>query len=125
MHCNNPGSVPDMEQVLQQAEQNDWKQLVAAIRDIMSGKREESILLGLDDEDRVAIVVLPPNTWTFARGTRAGSAIGVEENVVSVRYGDVREHLNGRIDYEEFARRADIRTRLGLATPTAPDPEQN
>jgi len=55
MHCNNPGSVPDMEQVLQQAEQNDWKQLVAAIRDIMSGKREESILLGLDDEDRVIV----------------------------------------------------------------------
>jgi hypothetical protein len=55
MHCNNPGSVPDMEQVLQQAEQNDWKQLVAAIRDIMSGRREESILLGLDDEDRVIV----------------------------------------------------------------------
>ncbi|MDH3526372.1 MAG: hypothetical protein OEN52_12210 [Gammaproteobacteria bacterium] len=55
MHCNNPGSVPDLEQVLQQAEQNDWTQLVAAIRDIMSGKRDESILLGLDDEDRVIV----------------------------------------------------------------------
>jgi len=53
MHCNNPGTVPDLEQVLQQAEENDWKQLVAVIRDIMSGNREESILLGLDDEDRV------------------------------------------------------------------------
>ncbi len=55
MHCNNPGSVPDLEQVLQQAEQNDWKLLVMAIRDIMSGKREESHLLGLDDEDRVIV----------------------------------------------------------------------
>jgi len=55
MHCNNPGSVPDIEQVLQQAEVNDWKQLVTAIRDIMSGKRDESILLGLDDEDRVIV----------------------------------------------------------------------
>ena len=53
MHCNNPGSVPDLEQVLQQAEQNDWTQLVAVIRNIMSGNREESLLLGLDDEDRV------------------------------------------------------------------------
>jgi len=53
MHCNNPGTVPDLEQVLQQAEENDWTQLVAAIRNIMSGNREESILLGLDDEDRV------------------------------------------------------------------------
>ena len=53
MHCNNPGSVPDLEQVLQQAEENDWKQLVAVIRNIISGTREESILLGLDDDDRV------------------------------------------------------------------------
>ncbi|MGD2138159.1 MAG: hypothetical protein PVF08_07875 [Gammaproteobacteria bacterium] len=55
MHCNNPGSVPDLEQVLQQALDNDWAQLVGAIRDIMSGKRDESILLGLDDEDRVIV----------------------------------------------------------------------
>ncbi|UCC55075.1 MAG: hypothetical protein JSU75_06695 [Gammaproteobacteria bacterium] len=55
MHCNNPGSVPDMEEVLQQAEENEWTRLVAAIRDIMSGNRDESILLGLDDEDRVII----------------------------------------------------------------------
>ncbi len=55
MHCNNPGSVPDLEQVLQQAEQNEWTQLVATIRDIMSGKRDESILAGLDNEDRVIV----------------------------------------------------------------------
>lgn len=55
MHCNNPGSVPDMEQVLQQAEENEWTQLVTAIRDIMSGNRDESILLGLDDEDKVIV----------------------------------------------------------------------
>jgi hypothetical protein len=55
MHCSNPGSVPDLEQVLQQAEANEWKQLVAAIRDILSGKRDESVLLGLDDEDRVIV----------------------------------------------------------------------
>ena len=52
MHCKNPGSVPDLDQVLQQAEQNDWVQLVSVIRNIMSGNREESVLLGLDDEDR-------------------------------------------------------------------------
>ena len=53
MHCNNPGSVPDMEQVLEQAELNDWQQLVVAIRSIMSGTRDESVLSGLDEEDRV------------------------------------------------------------------------
>jgi hypothetical protein len=53
MHCNNPGSVPDMEQVLQMAADNDWTTLVTVIRDIMSGNRDESILLVLDEEDRV------------------------------------------------------------------------
>ena len=53
MHCNNPGSVPDMEQVLQMAADNDWTALVTVIRDIMSGNRDESILLVLDEEDRV------------------------------------------------------------------------
>ena len=55
MHCNNPGSVPDLEQVLQQAEQNDWKQLVATIRNIMTGNRDESLLQGLDKEDSIII----------------------------------------------------------------------
>ncbi|MEZ5543352.1 MAG: hypothetical protein R3F42_15125 [Pseudomonadota bacterium] len=55
MHCNNPGSVPDLEQVLQQAEANDWTRLVSAIRSIMAGKRDAGVLLGLDDEDRVIV----------------------------------------------------------------------
>ena len=55
MHCNNPGSVPDMEQVLKQAEDNDWIQLVAAIRSIMAGNRDESVLAGLDNEDTVIV----------------------------------------------------------------------
>ncbi len=55
MHCNNPGSVPDLEQVLQQAEENDWTQLVATIRSIISGSREESLLAGLDNEDGIIV----------------------------------------------------------------------
>ncbi len=55
MHCQNPGSIPDLEQVLQQAEDNEWTQLVTTIRSILDGKRDETLLLGLDDEDRVII----------------------------------------------------------------------
>jgi len=55
MHCNNPGSAPDLDQLLYQAEENDWKSLVAAIRSIMGGSRDESVLLGLDDEDRIIV----------------------------------------------------------------------
>ena len=55
MHCNNPGSVPDMEQVLQMAADNDWTTLVTTIRDIMSGNRDESMLALLDEEDRIIV----------------------------------------------------------------------
>ena len=55
MHCSNPGSVPDMEQVLQMAADNDWTTLVTAIRDVMSGNRDAAMLPLLDDEDRVII----------------------------------------------------------------------
>ena len=53
MHCNNPGTVPDLEQVLQMASENDWTTLVTVIRDIMSGNRDEAMLQLLDDDDRV------------------------------------------------------------------------
>jgi hypothetical protein len=55
MHCNQPGSVPDLEQVLALAEANDWTRLVGAIRSILSGNRDESVLQGLDDEDRTIV----------------------------------------------------------------------
>jgi hypothetical protein len=44
---------PQMEQALAISEQNGWDKLVAAIRKIMDGGRDESILNGLDDEDTV------------------------------------------------------------------------
>ena len=55
MHCNQPGSVPDLEQVLGQAEANNWTRLVAAIRSILAGQRDESVLQELDDEDRTIV----------------------------------------------------------------------
>ncbi len=55
MHCNNPGSVPDLAAILQQAEDSDWKQLVATIRSIMGGGRDDSILQELDEEEAIII----------------------------------------------------------------------
>lgn len=55
MACNQPGAVPDLEEILKQAEANDWKQLVATIRQILGGNRSEALLKGLDDEDQVII----------------------------------------------------------------------
>lgn len=55
MECNDPGSVPDMEFALQQAEDNGWIKLVTTIRFIMSGNRNPGVLDGLDDEDHQII----------------------------------------------------------------------
>lgn len=55
MHCNNPGSVPDLEQILHQAAQNEWIKLVAAIREVMSGSRDKEVLSGLDEEDSAVV----------------------------------------------------------------------
>ncbi len=53
MHCNAPGSVPDIDQVLKFAEDNISNQLVTIIREIMSGKRKDAIPLELEEETRV------------------------------------------------------------------------
>ena len=63
----NPDLRPLMEQALVVSEQNGWDKLVAAIRQILNGSREESILNGLDDEDSVIVSAIlrglqDPNT---------------------------------------------------------------
>jgi hypothetical protein len=53
--CQNRGMVPDLDDILKQAEQNGWLQLVGAIRKILAGTHNETVLNGLDDEDRVIV----------------------------------------------------------------------
>ncbi len=53
--CQNRAMVPDLEEILKQAEQNGWLQLVAVIRRILAGSREPALLNGLDEEDRLII----------------------------------------------------------------------
>jgi hypothetical protein len=55
MACRNREMVPDLDDILKQAEQNGWTQLVAAIRKILAGSRDETILKTLDDEDAVIV----------------------------------------------------------------------
>ncbi|MBL3590770.1 MAG: hypothetical protein JMN24_13365 [gamma proteobacterium endosymbiont of Lamellibrachia anaximandri] len=43
----------EFEQLLKAAENNEWTNLVAAIRRIMGGRRDIEILNGLDEEDQV------------------------------------------------------------------------
>ncbi len=47
--------MPHLEQVLKISEENGWTNLVAAIRKIIKGNRDTSILNGLDEEDSIII----------------------------------------------------------------------
>lgn len=55
MACQNRDQVPDLDEILKQAEDNGWTQLVAAINRILAGKRDESVLNSLDEEDRTIV----------------------------------------------------------------------
>ncbi len=51
----NPELKPQLDHVLKQSEQNGWVGLVTAIRKIVAGSRDNSLLAGQDDEDRIII----------------------------------------------------------------------
>ncbi|MEE9494815.1 MAG: hypothetical protein V3W04_15760 [Gammaproteobacteria bacterium] len=94
--CNNPGNVPDLEELLQQAENNDWKHLVATIRKIIAGNRSEALLKGLDDEDQAIITSIlrglqnPQTLPDLTAGFDAGMAApGIAAMVNGSRKGNV------------------------------------
>lgn len=51
MACNNREMRPQLEPILQTSSKNGWAALVAAIRQVINGKRDVSVLAGLDEED--------------------------------------------------------------------------
>ncbi|VAW73896.1 hypothetical protein MNBD_GAMMA14-816 [hydrothermal vent metagenome] len=53
--CQNRDMVPDLDEILKQAEQNGWQQLVVAIRKILAGSRDMATLNSLDEEDAVIV----------------------------------------------------------------------
>ncbi len=98
--CQNRELVPDLDQILAVAEKNSWVQLVAAIRRILSGVRDERALAGLDEEDRVIVqailhglqnpLTLPP---LDAEPDPSLAAPGLAAMIHAARRGDV-EALN-------------------------------
>lgn len=49
----NPDHHRDLEQLLEGASRQGWSSLVGALREIIRGRRDEALYLGLDTEDRV------------------------------------------------------------------------
>jgi hypothetical protein len=55
MACNNRALLPQLEPMLQKSAESGWGSLVAAIRQVINGKRDVTVLMGLDDEDSAII----------------------------------------------------------------------
>ncbi|NIR59279.1 MAG: hypothetical protein GWO02_07030 [Gammaproteobacteria bacterium] len=56
--CENPERGRELEPALQASEANGWVELVARIRKILEGRRDEHLLAGLDDEDRAIVAAI-------------------------------------------------------------------
>lgn len=55
MACNNREMIPQLQPMLEMSAKNGWETLVAAIRKVVNGKRDVSVLVGLDEEDSTII----------------------------------------------------------------------
>lgn len=53
--CHDKDKQPALLTMLSEAEQNGWQKLCQAIREIIAGQRDESVLEGLDEEDAILI----------------------------------------------------------------------
>ena len=53
--CNNRNLLPKLNSTLELAEKSGWASLVTVMRQVINGKRDASVLLGLDDEDRAIV----------------------------------------------------------------------
>jgi len=73
----NPQLMPQTEEILKVSEKNGWNDLVAIIRRIIKGERDESLLAGLDEEDQTiaaAILMGIQNPATLPDPNKAAEA---------------------------------------------------
>jgi len=53
--CHNRDHVPELDEILRLSAQNGWSDLVAALHQILDGRRDTGLLKGLDEEDRIIV----------------------------------------------------------------------
>jgi hypothetical protein len=89
--------LPQLLDTLKVAEQQGWPRLVAALRQIVDGRRDASIMLGLDEEDRIIVdavlrgidnpATLPP---LEQKADGAAAAPGLAAMIAAARRGDAQ-----------------------------------
>lgn len=89
--------LPQLMDTLNAAEQQGWPRLVAALRQVVEGKRDESVKLGLDDEDRIivdAVLRGIDNPATLPsldqKPSGAAAAPGLAALIAAARRGDAQ-----------------------------------
>jgi hypothetical protein len=102
---------------LKQILERDHEQIANAVNDaaIEALAQFGTVLRGLDSDDQVSIMVLPPNPWVLAR--RNGVGVNQAEYVISIRHKDIRDFANEKINMEKFRERVEIHDRLGVELP--------
>ncbi len=133
--CQNPDMVPDLEEILKQAEQNGWLQLVAAIRKILAGSRDAAILKTLDEEDAVIVGSIlrglqnPETLPDLNKGVNgAMAAPGIAAMINGARTGNVETlQLLGGMAQQMMAAGGDMARLAGILRPLVEgvrDPEE-
>ena len=88
--------LPQLHEHLSAAEQSGWRTLVAAIRHVVNGKRDESIKLGLDEEDRIIVDAIlrgidnPATLPSLQAPDGAAAAPGLAAMIQAAGSGDVK-----------------------------------
>ena len=88
--------LPQLHDQLNAAEQSGWPALVAAIRSVISGRRDESIKLGLDEEDRIIIDAIlrgidnPATLPSLQAPDGSAAAPGLAAMIQAAGSGDVK-----------------------------------
>lgn len=80
MACHQRDLIPPLAPLIRTSEENGWVALMGAVRQILNGRRELSLLNGLDEEDRVIVEAIlkginnPASLPDPQAGAEAGAA---------------------------------------------------
>lgn len=94
---HNRALIPQLMPMLQEAETRGWGRMVAVVRQILDGKRDRALLLGLDDEDRAIVEAIlggidnPASLPPMDAQPKAGAAApGLAAMILASSRGDMQ-----------------------------------
>lgn len=116
----NRALIPQLLPMLQEAETRGWGKMVAAVRQILDGKRDRSLLLGLDDEDRAVVEAIlggidnPASLPPMDAKPQAGAAApGLAAMILASSRGDMQAFTTLAEMAEQMVKAGGDMARLG------------